>query len=83
MASRPRIRLPRQWSRHVKSGILHAISLASVALSYARGRATGRRPLRVRLEEATTEISLLRTSPLSRNDPSVLSRSGPRLNQES
>ena len=60
MASRPRIRLPRQWSRHVKSGVLHAVSLASVALSYARGRATGRRRLRAQLEEATTEISLLR-----------------------
>jgi hypothetical protein len=54
------IRLPKQWPAHVKSGILHAISLASVTLLYARGRATGRRRLRVQLEEANTEISLLR-----------------------
>jgi putative transposase len=54
------VRLPKQWSRHVKSGILHAVSLASVALSYARGRATGERRLRAQLEQATSEIALLR-----------------------
>jgi transposase InsO family protein len=54
------IRLPKQWPAHVKSGVLHAISLASVVLSHARGRAAGRRRLRAQLEEATTEISLLR-----------------------
>jgi len=60
MAARRPIRLPAQWSAHVKSGVLHAISLASVVLSYARGRAEGRHRLRVQLEQATTEISLLR-----------------------
>ncbi len=30
MPARP-VRLPEQWSKHVKSGILHAISLASCA----------------------------------------------------
>ena len=60
MAVGPPIRLPRQWSRHVKAGVLHAISLASVAISYARGRATGRRRLRAQLEQANTEIALLR-----------------------
>ena len=59
MPRRP-IRLPRQWSSHVKSGILHAVALASVALSYARGRATGERRLRAELEHATNEIALLR-----------------------
>jgi len=54
------IGLPRQWSRHVKAGVLHAISLASVVVSYARGRATGWRRLRARLEQATAEISLPR-----------------------
>ncbi len=34
--------VPNGRPRHVKSGILYAISLASVVLSYARGRATGR-----------------------------------------
>ena len=37
MAVRPPMRLPRQWSRHVQSGILHAISLASVVVSFALG----------------------------------------------
>ena len=60
MVGHPSIRLPKQWSRHVKAGVLHAISLASVAMSYARGRATGRRRLRAQLDQATTEISLLR-----------------------
>jgi hypothetical protein len=60
MAHQPRIPLPKQWPAHVKSGVLYAISLASVVLSFARGRATGRRRLRAQLEQATTEISLLR-----------------------
>ena len=60
MDDRGPIRLPRQWSKHVKSGVLHAISLASIALSYARGRATGRRRLSAQLEQATSEIALLR-----------------------
>ena len=30
--------LPRGWSKHVKSGLLHAISLAAMALTVARSR---------------------------------------------
>jgi transposase InsO family protein len=60
MASRPRIGLPRQWPNHVKAGVLHAISLAGVVLTYARGRADARNRLRVQFEQATTEIALLR-----------------------
>jgi hypothetical protein len=60
MAGHRSIRLPKQWPKHVKSGILHAISLASVALSYARGRATSRNRLRAQLEQGNTEIALLR-----------------------
>ena len=60
MATPRPIRLPRQWPKHVKAGILHAISLASVVVSYARGQATGRRRLLARLEQAETEIALLR-----------------------
>ena len=60
MAKRPPIRLPRQWSRHVKSGVLHAISLASVVLAHARGQATGRRRLAAQLERAEAENALLR-----------------------
>ena len=37
------IRLPPQWPKHIKSGILHAISLVSVALAFARGHAADRR----------------------------------------
>ncbi len=60
MATPRAIRLPKRWPQHVKSGILHAISLASVVLTCARGQATSRNGLRVQLEQATTEISLLR-----------------------
>jgi hypothetical protein len=57
MAVRPPIRLPRQWPRHVKSGILHAISLASVVVAVARGRAVGRKRLHAQLDQATAEIA--------------------------
>ena len=60
MATRPPIRLPRQWPRHVKSGILHAVSLAGVVASFTRGRAIGRRRLQAKLEQAESEIALLR-----------------------
>ena len=60
MAVRPPIRLPRQWSRHVESGILHAIALASVVVSFARGHAAGRRRSQAKLEQAEAEIGLLR-----------------------
>ena len=60
MPVRRPIRLPKQWPNHIKSGILHAISLASVVLTHARGRATGRRRLQAKLEQANTEIALLR-----------------------
>ena len=57
MAGHRPIRLPRQWSKHVKAGVLHAISLASVALAYARDRETGQRRLCARIEQATSEIA--------------------------
>lgn len=60
MAFRRRIPLPKQWSAHVKSGVLHAISLAGFVLTAARARALGRHRLRVELEQARTEIALLR-----------------------
>jgi hypothetical protein len=53
-------RLPEHWPDLIKSGVLHAISLASVVLSHARGRADAHARLRVQLEQATTEIALLR-----------------------
>ncbi len=60
MPVRRPIRLPKQWPEHIKSGILHAISLASVALTIARSRATGRRRLQAQIEQANAEIALLR-----------------------
>ena len=60
MAKRPSIRLPRQWPEHIKSGVLHAISLASVILSYTRGQAAVRRRFAAKLEQAEAEIALLR-----------------------
>lgn len=38
------ISLPRHWTRHLRSGVLHAISLAQVALTHAWGRAATRSP---------------------------------------
>ncbi len=64
MASKPpNIPLPKAWSSHIKSGILHVISLARVALVAASGRAAQSRKahirLRAELAEARREISQL------------------------
>jgi hypothetical protein len=42
-AKRRRLRfsLPKSWPRHVKSAVLHVISLAHFAIVQARGRAAG------------------------------------------
>jgi len=45
MPSPPTIRLPRQWSEHVKSGMLHAIALASAAVTAAHARVARRNEL--------------------------------------
>ncbi len=61
---RPRIPLPKSWPRHVKSAVLHAISLAHFALIHGRGRAMGsihpRLCLSVQNERLSEECSLLR-----------------------
>lgn len=57
------IRLPRQWPRHVKSGILHAISLASVVVTVAMERTIDRRRLQAELGQAESEIALLLCRP--------------------
>jgi transcriptional regulator with XRE-family HTH domain len=58
------IPLPRNWSSHVKSAVLHAISLASAVFTYARSRAatscTRLARLQAELSAAKTEIALLR-----------------------
>ena len=55
MPRRP-IRLPKQWSKHVKSSVVHAIALASVAVSYARGRASGDRRLKAAINRYPVPI---------------------------
>lgn len=60
MAARHSFPLPNQWTRHIKAGMLHAISLASVAITAAQGRLADRDQLRARLDQAHTEIALLR-----------------------
>jgi transposase len=59
----PRIPLPTDWPGHVKSGILHIVSLAQVALTAARARAKKRgvvARLRAKVEEQAGEIAQLR-----------------------
>jgi hypothetical protein len=60
----PRIPLPRNWHRHVKSAVLHTISLAHFSLVQARGMAAGHICRRVRLaaknERLLAECALLR-----------------------
>ncbi len=51
--------LPRGWSKHIKTGLLHAISLATVALTIARSRHTRSRFL-TELDRANGEIALLK-----------------------
>ncbi len=64
MASRERYLLPKGWTRTVRSSVLHAVSLASAALTSAWSRAAISRRPRVQtvaeLERAKTEIALLK-----------------------
>ena len=59
MASRHCAPLLRCWSKHVKSGLLHAISLAAMALTIARSR-RARSRLQTELDRANGEIDLLK-----------------------
>lgn len=59
--------LPRGWTRHVRSSVLRAISLATTALTAARASADSR-GLRAELERAQHEIALLREE-LDLKDP--------------
>jgi hypothetical protein len=62
--SRHRIPLPRGWTRDVKSALLHAVSVASVALTVARSRAAtadrGCQRFQAELDRATTDIAFLK-----------------------
>ncbi len=59
----PRIPLPDDWSRHVKTGILHCVALAQMALTAARARTSKKRGvvarLRAQLDDTQRENSLL------------------------
>ena len=48
--SRPRIPLPKQWSKLVRSGVLHAISLAHFSLTFTRSWAANGFNARIRLK---------------------------------
>ena len=62
-SSTPAIALPRGWSSHVKSAMLHVISLAQFVLAHTRGWAANSPNSRVRLkaerDRAQQEVSLL------------------------
>ena len=64
MASRERFPLPKGWTKTVRSSVLHAVSLATAALTSAWGRAARNQHAGVRvvaeLERAKTEIALLK-----------------------
>ena len=51
--------LPRGWTKRIRVSVLHAIALATTALTVARARA-GTQSLRAELERAQGEIALLR-----------------------
>jgi transcriptional regulator with XRE-family HTH domain len=58
------ILLPRGWSRHVRSAIVHAVSMASVVFTATCARSAndpnGQIPQQVELDQRDREISLLR-----------------------
>jgi transposase InsO family protein len=60
----PKVPLPRHWKNHVKSAILHVVSLAQYATAYTRSWAADSRNARVRLtaenRRLEQEVGLLR-----------------------
>ncbi len=64
MAQITDIPLPKRWPEHIKSAVLHTISLASMVFTSARGWAAKRADRLVRLQaelnETKSEITLLR-----------------------
>jgi len=61
---RPRIPLPKQWPSRVRSGVLHAISLAHFSLTFTRSWAANSINARIRLKQESDrlrqELALLR-----------------------
>ncbi len=60
----PRILLPRGWHRHVRSAVLHVISLAQFSAAHTRGWVVNSINIRIRLkaevERLKQEVALLR-----------------------
>jgi len=55
--SRPRIPLPKQWPSRVRSGVLHAISLAHFSLTFTRSWAANSINARIRLKQENDRLS--------------------------
>lgn len=64
MSRIPRIPLPKRWPQHVKTALIHTISLAATAFIAASGRASNRKgkltQLQVQINRAHQEIALLK-----------------------
>ena len=60
----PAIPLPKGWHRHVRSAVLHVLSLAQFAVAYTTGWAVNSINARIRLkaeaERLSQEVALLR-----------------------
>ena len=54
--SSPRIPLPKQWPSRVRSGVLHAISLAHFSLTYTRSWAANSWNARIRLKQENDRL---------------------------
>jgi len=54
--TRPRIPLPKQWPSRVRSGVLHAISLAQYSLTYTRSWAANSWNARIRLKQENDRL---------------------------
>jgi hypothetical protein len=52
----PKIPLPKQWSSRVRSGVLHAISLAHFSLTYTRSWAANSLNARLRLKQENDRL---------------------------
>ncbi len=63
-SSRPRLPLPKHWPSRVRSGVLHAISLAHFSLTYTRSWAANSWNARIRLKQENDrlhqELALIR-----------------------
>ncbi len=62
MATQPRISLPLppRWPRHVRSAAIHAVALARLALTTARGQANFANPGSGRIARLTEQLLLIK-----------------------